>query len=238
MDRKRREILELLNYIASQKRTLKLITNFRGVPINITADIIRSSQTTGNVRLRVHHRQIVSLKNVRKILIQSDLFPSMLSADIEELDLQKAIITLQDLRYVTGSVGNRKNMRVQPESPIHVEVIMGHGYSVPGEIIDISLEGLSVRLTKDHFPPDDIYILETPVEIRLGLPATDKATIHDINVRARIIYTNENQQAYRIGLLTFMKEPDLRILRRYIFDRQTEILDEIQQMNRALLEAV
>jgi hypothetical protein len=35
-----------------------------------------------------------------------------------------------------------------------------------------------------------------------------------------------------------LDEPDLGILRRYIFDRQTEILNEIQQMNSALLEAV
>ena len=65
-----------------------------------------------------------------------------------------------------------------------------------------------------------------------------KRDIHDINVQAIIAYTNENQQTYRVGLLTFLKEPDLGILRRYIFDRQTEILNEIQQMNSALLEAV
>jgi len=164
----------------------------------------------------------------------------MLIGDVDQIVIDRAIITLRNLHYVTGSMGNRRNMRVQPESPIHVEVIMGHGYSLRGEMIDISLEGLSIHLKKKLFPPDDIYVLETPVEIRLGLPVclpnSGKDAIHDISVQARIAYINENQQTYRVGLLTFSKEHDLKILRRYIFDRQTEIFAEIQQMNSTLQE--
>jgi len=52
---------------------------------------------------------------------------------------------------------------------------------------------------------------------------------------AKIAYNNESQQTCRIGLLTFVNELELRIVRGYIFDRQTEILNEIQQMNSALL---
>lgn len=238
MDEQKAKIGDFLEYIASQKRSLKLISNFRGAPVHVDAGIIRSSQTTGNVRLGVHHRQIACLKIADKILIQSDLFPNILIADIDQIELRKAIITLRGLRYVIGSMGNRKNMRVQPESPIHVEIIMGHGYRLQAEIADISLYGLSINLAKEDFPQDDLFILQIPIEIRLGLPVPGKRIIHDIIVQGMIAYTNENQRTYRIGILTFLKEPDLGIVRRYIFDRQTEILHEIQQMNSALLAAV
>jgi hypothetical protein len=38
--------------------------------------------------------------------------------------------------------------------------------------------------------------------------------------------------------MTSLPESDQHIMRLYIFDRQTEILNEIQEMNCALLEAV
>jgi hypothetical protein len=231
MEKQKRQILADLEYISSQKRTVDLVANFRGVPISVTADVIRCSQTTGGVRLRLHHHQIHFLKTVDKILINSDLFRSLLIGELTQIDLHTNILTLERLRYVTGSMGNRKNMRVQPESPIHVEIIMGHGYSVQGEMIDISREGLSVRLVKDDFPEDNLFILQIPVEIRLGLPVSGKAAIHDLAFQGMIAYTNESQQTYRVGLLAFLKEPDLGILRRYIFDRQTELLHEIQQMD-------
>jgi len=72
----------------------------------------------------------------------------------------------------------------------------------------------------------------------VSTPVPSQGAIHDLSVPAQIAYVYENQQTCRIGLLTFLEEPDLEILRRYIFDRQTEILNEIQQMNSALLEAL
>ncbi len=238
MDDQNGMILDNLSYIASQKRTVGLITNFRGIPINLSASVIRSSPTTRKARLCVHHRQIISLKTADQILVQSDLFSDMVIADIDQVDLHSKIINLYNLRYVTGSMGNRKNVRVQPESPLHAEIVTSHGYNLLGEIIDISLDGLSIQLTNDSLPNDDLLTPQKPVEIRLGLPATDKNSIHDMVFQAEIAYIKEGQQTYRIGLLTFLDGPDQQVMRRYIFDRQTAILNEIQQLNSALLEIV
>jgi hypothetical protein len=231
LDEQRDKIIGLIEYIATQKRKLKLITNFRGVPIDIDAGIIRCSSNTGNVRLGVHRWQIAPLNTANTIFIESDLFPNLLAAEIEHLDLAKGIVTLQGLRYVIGSMGNRKNIRVQPENPILTELILGYGYRLQAAIADISLNGLSINLAKDEFPQENLFVLQIPVEIRLGLPVPEEKTIHDINVQGMIAYINESQQSYRIGLLTFLKELDLGIVRRYIFDRQTEILNEIQNLN-------
>ena len=238
LDEQNDKIIGLIEYIASKKRKLKLITNFRGVPIDIDAGIIRSSSITGNVRLGVHRWQIAPLKTAHTIFIESDLFPNLLVAEIEQLDLAKGVVTLRGLRYVIGSMGNRKNIRVQPENPILTELILGYGYRLKAAVADISLNGLSINLAKDDFPQDDLFMLQIPVEIRLGLPVPEEKAIHDIDVQGVIAYINESQQSYRVGLLTFLKEPDLGIVRRYIFDRQTEILNEIQNLNSVLLEVV
>ena len=231
-------IYEDLNYVAAQKRTVNLITNFRGVPIYLSASVIRCSSATESVRLSVHHRQIVSLKVADQILLQSNLFPSMVTANIDQVDLHKKIISLNNLRYVTGTMGNRKNVRVQPESPLHAEIITDHGFNVLGEIIDISLNGISVYLDKSELPGDDLFTPQMPVEVRLGVPGPDKNTIYDLSVSAKVAYTKNSDHTLRMGLNTSLNEPDQQMVRRYIFDRQTEILNEIQQMNHALLESV
>ena len=238
LDEKKDKIIDLIEYIASKKRKLKLMINFRGVPVRIDAGIIRCTSNIGNVRLGVHRWQIAPLKTAHMIFIESDLFPNLIAAEIEQLDFTKGIVTLRGLRYVTGSMGNRKNIRVQPENPILTELILGYGYRLKATVADISLSGLSINLAKVDFPQEDLLMLQFPVEIRLGLPVPGEKAIHDINVQGRIAYINESQQSYRIGLLSFLKEPDLRIVRRYIFDRQTEILNEIQNLNSTILETI
>jgi hypothetical protein len=229
-------ILENLTYIASQNRTVTLITNFRGVPIPLSALVIRSSPTDGRVRLCIHHRQIVALKTADQALMQSDLFAATVMAHIDEVDFHSQIVTLSNLRYVTGSMGKRKNVRVQPESPIHAEIITSHGFNLRGEIIDISLDGLSVRLSKNDLPGEEMLAPQAFVEIKLGLPGSQPATIHDLSIQAQIAYIKTEASFERIGLLAFPDEGDIQIIRRYIFDRQTEILTEIQEMNRSLLK--
>ena len=231
-------ILEDLLYISSQNRTLNLISNFRGIPINLSASIIRCSFTSKKARLCIHHRQIISLKATDQILVQSDLFPEMVVADIDQVNLQSKIINLQNLRYVTGSMGNRKNVRVQPENPLHTEIITSLGYNLLGEVIDISLDGLSIQLKKECLPHDNLIAPKSIVEIRLGLPGLSKNSIYDLNIQAEIAYIKEGQLTHRIGLLTFLKKSDQQMMRRYIFDRQTSILNEINQINNAFLQGV
>jgi hypothetical protein len=223
-----RSILENLQYIATQQRTVTLISNFRGVPIQLVAFVIRSSQN-GGVRLCINHRQMIALKVADQTLVQSDLFSEMVIADIDQVDLHTNIVTLSNLQYVTDSRGKRKNVRVQPESPIHAEIIANHGFNLLGEVIDISLDGLSVRLSDNNLGLSiqlsdsslkiaDLLKPQTSVEVRLGLPGSEQDLIHDLTIEAKIAYVNANRNAYRIGLMTY--------------------LHEIQQMNHSLLQAV
>ena len=82
----------------------------------------------------------------------------------------------------------------------------------------------------------DLFTPQASVEISLALPQQDGVGLQDIKIQAKVAYVNDSQRTYRIGLLTFPTDPDKDILRRYIFDRQTEILAEIQRMYNRLLD--
>jgi hypothetical protein len=228
-------ILDDLRYIAACKRTVTLITNFRGVTIQLSAFVIQISQSNQRVRLRVNHRQVTALKVADLVLVQSDLFAKTVMAEIAQVHHRSQVVVLENLHYAIGSIGQRKNMRVQPEKPILVEMVSAHGFSLLGEMIDLSLNGLSVKLPANNLPTRDFLAPETPVEIYLGLPEHGGG-IHDLKLSAKVAYTKTNNQICRIGLLTSPVEADQQVIRHYIFDRQTEILNEIQQMNRNLMK--
>jgi hypothetical protein len=238
MSNQHTEILDHLSYIASRGRKIILVTNFRGVPINLCAQIVRTSSATGEVQIFLHHRQIVSLQITTQTLLQSELFPRPVIANVTALDLYNYMIRLGGLAYVSGSMGERKSVRVQPEAPIHVEMKTENGYSISGEIIDISLDGLSIRFNLSRLPSPDVLAPGSCVQMTLGLAVTQGTEILDIQMPAKVAYLNpgENESCCRLGLLTEPAQADQPMLRRYIFDRQTEILEEINQMNNAWLE--
>ena len=239
MSAERIDILDCLNYIASQGRKINLVTNFRGVPINLSAQIVRVA-VSGEVQVFVHHRQIISLQMDNQVFIQSDLFPRTVIASVSALDLHHHMIWLDGLAYVRGSMGQRKNTRVQPEIPIHAEMNTENGFSITGKVIDISLDGLSVRFDLSGLPSADTLSPQSLVQVTLGLPVTQGTDILDIQMPAKVAYLNPGSDGVccRLGLLTEPEEADQPIIRRYIFDRQTEILEEIKQMNDAMLEGM
>ena len=227
-------ILDDLKYIAARKRTVTLVTNFRGVAIQLSAFVVQISQASQRVRLRVNPRQVAAIQSGDLVLVQSDLFSKTVMAEIAQISRRSQIVVLENLRYATGSIGKRKYLRVQPETPILVEMVTAHGFNLLGEMIDLSLNGLSVRLPVGTLPTRDLLAPETSIEVHLGLPGHGER-IHDLKLPAKVAYTKINRQTCRVGLLTTPGEADQHILRRYIFDRQTEILNEIQRLNGDLL---
>ena len=93
-----------------------------------------------------------------------------------------------------------------------------------------------MSLDNDGLSTVDMLTPQSNVEVRLGLPGYKKDQIHDLIIPAKVAYTRPSKTKTRIGLKSFLDKMDVHLVRRYIFDRQTEILNEIKQMNQGLLE--
>ncbi|MBN1668671.1 MAG: PilZ domain-containing protein [Anaerolineales bacterium] len=234
------DIFTTLAYIAAQRRSITLLTNFRGVPIKIRAHMMRLNRLSGQLHLLACQRQVVALRPDQAVLLQSELFPRPVTARIARLDLQRQTLVLQALAYSSGSVGQRVQPRVQPESPLSAELRLNDGFTLKGRVIDLSPDGLSVSLPSQLLPLEQPCLPGCPLEIALGLPGWE-GQIVDLQLPAQVAYRVEDVQLpgyTRLGLLTQPNEHDQMVLRRYLFDRQTVILAEIQALNQGLLEVV
>jgi hypothetical protein len=234
------DILTTLAYIAAQRRSITLLTNFRGVPIEIRAHIMRLNRLSGQLHLLACQRQVVALRPDQAVLLQSELFPRPVTAQVARLDLQRQTLVLQKLAYSCGSVGQRRQPRVQPESPLSAELRLKDGFTLKGRVIDLSPDGLSVSLHSQLLPPEQPCSPGCQLEVALGLPAGE-AEIVDLQLPAQVAYLAADAQLpgyVRLGLVTQPRGRDQAVLRRYIFDRQTVILAEIQALNQGLLEVV
>jgi hypothetical protein len=234
------EILADLAYIARHRRTVKMIVNFRGMPIDLTAHIIRSSSTTGLARLRTMQRQMIPVQVDDQILLQSELFPFTVMAKVRDFNLRNQIVTLKDLHYANGSIGNRKHVRVQPEYKLQVKVVTAQGYQVPGRMIDLSLVGISAEMEVAASLVDEVLPTQSQVEVMFQLPKGSAPRNQDLRIQARVahLHVEQNVSMCRVGLFILLTDGEQQILRRYIFDRQTSILNDIKQMNNKMLQAL
>jgi len=233
------EILDTLGYIAAQRRSVNLLTNFRGVPIEITAHLMRIARLPVQVHLFAHHRQIVALQTAALVLVQSELFHRPVAARVARLDPLRQTLSLGELAYTSGSMGQRRHPRAQPEHPLSAELNIDDGFRLNGRVIDVSLDGLSICITPDPLPVDQIFSPGTPLQVDLGLPG-QTGQIVDLQIPAQVAYATPCSEPHctRIGLLTRPEDAAQHLLRRYIFDRQTAILAEIQALNQELLQPI
>lgn len=234
------EICTALAYIADQRRAITLLTNFRGVPIEIRVNLIRLNQLSGQVHLLAYQRQVMALQPDQTVLLQSELFPRPVTAQVARLDLQRQTLVLQALSYSSGSMGQRRQPRVQPESPLSADLKLTGGFCLKGWVIDVSPEGLSVSLHAERLPPEQPCSPGCALEVVLGIPGPQDEII-DLQLPARVAYLTADAQQpgfIRLGLLTEPSQSEQALLRRYVFDRQTAILAEIRALNQGLLEVV
>ena len=229
------EILENLTYIATQNRSINLVTNFRGMPINLSGHIIRVSHVTGTVRVCSHQRQMMPIRKTDQLFLQSELFPLMVVAEIGDFNLRNQIITLKDLRYVNGSVGNRKNVRVQPETPLLTEITTNQGYKIQGNMIDISMIGVSIELDVTNSLINEVLPSQSQVDIQFVLPIQGQLENLIIPARVANLRADKILGIFRVGLLTLLNDQNQQIVRRYVFDRQTRIFNTIRKINNDML---
>lgn len=141
--------LELLYKVKDSGGEIRLLNVFKGVPISYPAKVI--GLRDGALQIRTERLQIVCLYRERVTYIQGDAFPETIRAWVSAIDLGRLEAELDKFELVTGRIGKRTQVRVQPGDPIQSDLqIKGVHLPFRGELSDISQNGLSVMLKRDR----------------------------------------------------------------------------------------
>jgi hypothetical protein len=141
----------LLEQIARNRSAIKLLNVYKGLPVSYDVSI----HSVGDSEVQVHsnRNQLACLYYQRETYLQADELPFTLRSQVMSLHLGKEDAVLANLEIAPNSIGNRSQIRVEPDEPL-LAAVQFHGspseFYVP--VADISAEGAGVYFEHYMFP--------------------------------------------------------------------------------------
>jgi hypothetical protein len=139
------DLYPYLRQIARNQSDIKLLNIYKGLPISYDAQI----SFVGDSEIQVHssRAQLACLYYQQETYLQCEGLPFVLRSQVISLHLGKEDATLANLEVASNSVGNRSQIRVEPEEPLIALIqFSGAPMSITAPIADISAEGAGVYL--------------------------------------------------------------------------------------------
>lgn len=215
-------ILADLQFVMETGQELDILNFHKSFPITCKARVERI--TPDAVTLKVQPPGSICLESQENTIVLSRGLPEAVRARIVEFDLVSGKLKLSDLGYVGTHFGERMIARVQPEGTVPVEVEMGDE-QFQGELVDVSLSGVGIHIPEHNFQKGQMIQITLPLpEGRVTLPG-------------KILNVSElerNLQRLAIGFTRNAQE--IAVIMRYIKDRRSEILAEIDQLYQKAYE--
>ncbi len=248
-----------LKQIAASQTDIRLLNVYKGLPISYDAQI----HSIGDKELRVHSNanQLACLYYQRETFLQVAELPFALRSQVVSLHLGKQDATLTNLEVASRNVGNRSQIRVEPDEPLLALIqFAGAPIGLSAPIADISAEGASVflesymyasRVCRPGNPvsvsitlPDSISqkmkkLVNKPVRETAGLhfdPSGRQTNTITITTTGKVISVQPQPawQRYRVGMQLLFKDLSRTVILQYISQRQAEIIRDLSLLTEEL----
>ena len=216
------QILSDLRVIQEAGHQIELLTTYKGVPFICRAiiDEIREE----SIIVKAQDACMVCLgKDKKPRVLGSDYFePSV--AKVVSLDLQSGEIELGNFTYIGTKLGERMLIRVEPGDPIAVNILSEKQQS-SGQIVDISINGIGVRIGAADYNPT----LKPGTIVR----AQFRLNNGEIDLAGTVLSAFRIDDAYRLSIRFNQNGPQKMIIFRYLIDRRAEIAKELEAAYQA-----
>jgi c-di-GMP-binding flagellar brake protein YcgR len=224
-------MLELLERIKAGER-LEVITEWCGIPVKIklTAKWVAVKDKVICLDIRDCKFKHIFRMSSKPIYIKIEKpMQAYIQCDLYNREYRGELILLVKHEVPPPPVVVREYVRVVPSEskPVYVTFSVG-GEEIVGKVVDISEKGVGVLLSKESAEKliqlgmhgEDCPNITLPLSINLPdgskVPATGEL---------RNIFTDQEQ--VRMGFRLDIARPHDEILRRYIMDRQRELLSTL-----------
>jgi len=222
------EILAYLEYIRSQNRLVSVVSSFKGVSYSLIVNIVILESREKSITISTQHRQNMSLLPNTIIDVHSDLFPFPVYANVAEVDAQRKSAVLNNFKYKRDLNENRSHVRIQPGKTTPLTIYCENGVQYSAEILDISINGVAVIFDEKPDDIEDAVQKDKSIRLNFSIQLAESPYPHAFTLPGKVVYaTVINGGRYRIGMEIFPTLNDQALLRRYIFDRQTKLYQEI-----------
>lgn len=209
---------DLRAVLQEKHENFELLNTFKGVPVICRARL--QAVQSGKAYFSVMRPDSAILKLVSQTLILSDGILEPIEAQLNSFYPDKDALILEDFSYASGKLFKRKDLRVQPEGGIKIDLVLDK-MKAEGTLLDISMRGAGVRI---HTQEPETFRSGASLTISIHLPETS------IELPCKIRSASKEVKSVRLGLEFLEGAPEKTPIVRYIMQRRSEIFAELWQM--------
>jgi hypothetical protein len=225
------DIARSFGLLLEQRKPVRLINTYRGIPITNDARIITISQ--GYVAFNVHEYQAVCMTLEGKTYLQAQLLPEVYQARAVAVDVLTRQAILTEFSGVGNSVGKRMATRVQPKEPTDVEIYDGKR-RIPGKLADISTSGVGVFTFATYIYGELSFEKSENVFIDVRMPASESILRFEGKITS--VAHQKGTFLHRLGVKLLSNPATDPALSQYVSQRQDEVLRELRAIYETMAQ--
>ena len=199
------------------KNDISVVNYHNEMPVCYSAAITEVKEDS--IDLKVHPNQALIIKQYRHTLIKSKYFSNNLSVHCFAAfaKVSSGMVVLHNFAYAQIKAERREALRVT--SNVSVPITFSYNDAVVrGEMMDISLSGISIALDPaQEISQDQLGVLDiTLMDIPLTIPTTFIKSMDSDDVR--------------VGVCTMVLDRESeKVVSQFIYHRQVEIINELRE---------
>ncbi|HBG05200.1 MAG: pilus assembly protein PilZ [Geobacteraceae bacterium GWC2_58_44] len=205
----------------SARLGVKLVNYYKGLPISYPATLVEMNQ--GVLELDVHQQQAVALQASRYTFIKCDHFDCSILAETHNVNVCRMAASLRNFVFVEVMAEKRNTLRLELEPQTDAEII-GEGILTSGKLLDLSLEGFSIRL-EGHCE----LAKGAEFTLRVMVPDLLQNTLSSMEVQSRHVASTSEKGSQISRFSTSSDAQSEALISRYMFQRQVEIVRELKE---------
>ncbi|MCD6191802.1 MAG: PilZ domain-containing protein [Sulfurimonas sp.] len=224
-----REVIDiLLQAIFTNKSPIKLINIYKGLCINTSSVILRT--TVDEVDVTFQQLQGTVMNFEKSTVIQSSSFSKDIVADVVHINVKKKFARLNNFRFAQGSANSRKYSRVTCSQRTPITVFHDKG-TLNGSILDISMNSIAIK-TRLY---DNIESLElSVVTLNFTLPDNSIDGYVKLSLEAEVKFIMCDKDYCKVIVDLYENQASESILMEYVYNRQKEIIIELRRQSSFL----
>jgi hypothetical protein len=221
--------IAVLRQVLASKKTVRFINTYFGMTVSHNGTVLQVKDD--RALFQVPKSQLICMARDRTTLIESEDFPSLVSAGVRGLDLEREVADLVNFESVQITLHNRSHVRIELKDLLHVSVIPQDSEKVYSmSMTEISLRGMSVVINTSSYPADD-YGKGCPITVIFKLPVRSLQEPYTlVKMEGVICHINltKNTQNYRLGISTHPNRQTERVINRFLAQRQRELCQDLK----------
>jgi hypothetical protein len=219
----------LLQAVYTNRSPTRLVNIYKGLCINTSSTVLR--RTSKEIDVTYKELQGIVMNFEKEVVLQSPSFSKDIVADVIYMDFKKKFARLNNFRFAQGSANARKYSRVTCSQRTPITIVYDKG-TLSGTVLDISMNSIAIK-TRIYKNIDSLKLSKISLNFTLPTYHGEVGYIK-LSLPAKVIFTSCDEEFCKVIVSLYENQDSESILMEYVYNRQKEIILELNKQTSFL----